>query len=295
MLISCPRCSSVYVVNKDQVPEKGKKFKCAECGKIWTVMPKDLFDVEPEKHKFKTQKVRPATEFDSDNENIRKMFEVLDRDTKGLFDKEPEQYTSNEELNRLIRHARVNISPLVVNGAIMIFILFLSAFIAYFNRYDVVRFMPRMQYFYEKFGIESVYYGRDLKIKEVATKHILKHGKHFIEAHGTIENEGKYKANVPPMRVIVSTITGQPLIRMIKNPVIPVVDPHFSYLFRVLIESLDNDTKILEIHFMSKEEYAEYEEEKRLKALKDAKGKKVLQQQNRFDLNRQKKEDLSKF
>ena len=123
MLISCPRCNSVYIVNAEQIPESGKRFKCAECGKIWTVTPKDLFEAEPEKRKFKTQKVRPASEFDSDNENVRKMFEMLDRDTKGLFDSAPEQYTSNEEINKFIRRMKIRISPLMVNGAIMIVIL----------------------------------------------------------------------------------------------------------------------------------------------------------------------------
>lgn len=294
MLISCPRCDSVYMVNADQIPEKGKKFKCAECGKIWTVMPKDLFDVEPEKKKFKTQKVRKASEFDGDDENVRKMFEMLNRDTKGLFENEPVQYTSNEELNKLIRKARVSISPLMINGVLMIVILVLSAFIAYFNRYDVVNAVPRMKYFYDKFGIECIYHGRDLKFTEVATKHILRKGKHYIEAHGVIYNDGKYKSTVPPIKAVVANLQGEPLIELIKDPVIPNVDSNFSSLFRILIESKDSKAKMLELAFLSKEEMAERNEEKAA-LTDDIKSADKQGKRRRFDLNARKNEQIDKF
>ena len=294
MLISCPRCNSVYMVKAEQVPEKGKKFKCAECEKIWTVMPKDLFDVEPEKKKFTTQKVRTASEFDGDDENVRKMFEMLDRDTKGLFENEPEQYTSNEELNKLIRKAKINISQVMINGIMMIIILFLSALIAYFNRYDVVNVVPRMKYFYDKLGIECIYYGRDLKFNEVATKHISRKGKHYIEAHGVIINEGKYKATIPPIKAIVSDVGGEPLVEIVKETTISTLDAHFSSLFRILIESKDNKSKLLELAFLSKEEMAERNEEKT--ALDDdSKTTDKQGKRQRFDLNARKNEQIDKF
>ena len=57
MLISCPKCSSVYNLADSYVPESGKKFKCAECGNIWVVYPRDLKDVIPE-NKIIRQKIR---------------------------------------------------------------------------------------------------------------------------------------------------------------------------------------------------------------------------------------------
>ena len=292
MLISCPRCNSVYVVEAEQIPENGKKFKCAECGKIWTATKKDLFDVDPYKKQFKTHKVRKASAFDSDDENVRKMFEMLDRDTKGLFDSQPEQYTSNEELNKLIRHLKVYISPLMINGAIMIIILILSAFIAYFNRYDVVNAIPRMKYFYDKFDIDCIYYGKDLKFRDIETKHLVKKGKHYIEVHGVIQNEGKYNSYVPPIRATVSSLNGEPLVEIIKNPVITTIDSHFSSLFRILIESTDSDAKLLELAFLSKEEQLEQDENfnKNSSSSKADQGKR-----KRFDLNARKSEQLDKF
>ena len=295
MLISCPRCNSVYVVKAEQVPEDGKKFRCAECGKIWTVKPKDLFDVEPEKNKFKTQRVRPASEFDSDNANVRKMFEMLDRDTKGLFENPPEQYTSNEEINRMIRRFKINISPIMVNGVMLIAILILSAIIAYFNRYDVVNIVPRMKYFYDKFGIECIYYGRDLKFTEVATKHITKKGKPYVEIHGVIYNSGDYKSNVPPIRATISTVEGEPMIETIKNPTIPTIDSKFSSLFRILIATADSKAKILDLDFISQEEQEEIDEERKAGIEKTTVIKNQQRRKRMFDLNAKKKEELEKF
>ena len=176
----------------------------------------------------------------------------------------------------------------------MIVILILSAFIAYFDRYDVVRIIPRMQYFYDKFDIDCIYYGRDLKFTEVDNKHITKKGKHYIEAYGVIENEGNYKSEVPPIKAVVSTVSGNPLVELVKNPVIPSIDAHFSSLFRILIESTDNEAKLLELSFLSREEQAQRAEE----ALANNDAKAVDKNQGkrkRFDLNARKIEQIDKF
>ena len=262
MLINCPRCNSVYVVKSEQVPENGKKFKCAECGKIWTVMPEDLFDDEPANKKIQTQKVRIASEVE-DDDNVRKMFELLNRDTKGLFDNEPEQYSSNKRLNKLIRKIKVTFSPMMLNGLLILTVFVLSAFIAYFNRYEVVNMVPRMKYFYDKFGIECIYHGRDLKFDEVTTKYLSRKGKQYIEVHGVIYNNGKYKSGVPPIKVVTLGINNEPLAEMVKNPIIPTIDSHFSSLFRILIENSGIKAKSIELSFLSKEETGtENEEEK---------------------------------
>ena len=252
MLISCPKCSSVYNIKAEDVPEKGKKFKCAECGEIWLVEQKDLFDENSEQKKVKPQLISPSLE--EDDENVRKMFELLGRDSKGLFDTPADTYTKNQKINKAIRHIAVNHSMLAINGLIMIIVLIMTAFILYFNRYDVVNLMPRMQHFYDRFGIENMYYGRDLKFSDTQTAHITKNGKHYIEIYGTIKNEGKYKSIVPPIKAVVTDAKGSPLLEIIKEPVISSIDAYFSSLFRILIEDTRNDATVLKLSFLSKEE-----------------------------------------
>lgn len=48
MLIRCPNCKVCYRISEELVPEKGRRFRCAKCGNVWTVMPADLFEETPE-------------------------------------------------------------------------------------------------------------------------------------------------------------------------------------------------------------------------------------------------------
>ena len=260
MLISCPKCSSVYTIKAEDVPEKGKKFKCAECGEIWQVERKDLFDENTKANKTEPKKKGLITQAETNEDDLRKMFEMLGRDTKGLFDNPVEQYSSNPNVDKVIRRIRINFSIVAFSGLIMIIILSMTAFILYYNRYDVVNIVPRMQYFYDKFELENIYYGRDLKFNDVKTDYVTKKGKHYIEVHGTITNEGKYVSKVPPIRAVVSAANGALIQEIIKDPIIATLDPQFSSLFRILIENTNNEKKILDISFLTKEEKLEREE-----------------------------------
>ncbi len=252
MLISCPKCSSVYTIKAEDVPENGKKFKCAECGEIWLVEQKDLFEEKAEQKTAKPQLI--SSNSISDDENIQRMFDMLGRDSKGLFDTPADTLTKNQKINKAIRHIAVNHSMLVIYGILMIAILMMTAVILYFNRYDVVNIIPRMQHFYDRFELENIYYGRDLKFSDTQTTYITKDGKHYIEIYGTIKNVGKYKAIVPPIKAVVTDISGFPLLEIIKDPIISSVDADFSSLFRILIENTRNDAAILKLSFLSKEE-----------------------------------------
>ncbi len=48
MLIRCPECRVCYRIEKEIVPEKGRKFRCARCGRVWRVLPEDLLEETPE-------------------------------------------------------------------------------------------------------------------------------------------------------------------------------------------------------------------------------------------------------
>lgn len=44
MQIYCPKCKTGYEIEADVVPEKGRRLRCAVCGKIFKCMPEDLID-----------------------------------------------------------------------------------------------------------------------------------------------------------------------------------------------------------------------------------------------------------
>ena len=76
MLISCPKCNSVYNLLNNRIPFDGKKFRCSQCGHVWTVYPKDVKDIEPE-NMVRSQIIRPAAVFDENLDDINAMFERL--------------------------------------------------------------------------------------------------------------------------------------------------------------------------------------------------------------------------
>ena len=44
MLIQCPNCEICYQIEKDILPEGGRKFRCAKCGQVWQARPEDAFE-----------------------------------------------------------------------------------------------------------------------------------------------------------------------------------------------------------------------------------------------------------
>ncbi len=44
MQIYCPKCKTGYEIDASVVPEKGRKLRCAVCGKVFKCLPEDLVD-----------------------------------------------------------------------------------------------------------------------------------------------------------------------------------------------------------------------------------------------------------
>ena len=131
MLISCPKCNAVYQIPDGKIPANGKKFKCAECGEVWTVRPQDVKGVKTEEKTaqvpssasvaaaflpqaensnphVKPQIISPQTTQNSDVEN---MFNRLSQDTKGLFNNNT---SSNTNTNNGWRPCPVYLSVMSV-------------------------------------------------------------------------------------------------------------------------------------------------------------------------------------
>lgn len=48
MLISCPKCHSVYEVPDDLIPKSGQNFRCAACSNVWNVIKSDALGYSKE-------------------------------------------------------------------------------------------------------------------------------------------------------------------------------------------------------------------------------------------------------
>ena len=103
MLLYCPQCNTGYEIEPDLIPEKGKKMRCAKCGKIWHCTREDLQaepaqpNVEPEETpapqpEEETPKTEDNTTPESEsveqapaNTEMQDIFSRLSSLTKDLF------------------------------------------------------------------------------------------------------------------------------------------------------------------------------------------------------------------
>lgn len=248
MLISCPKCNAVYVVSESQIPESGKKFKCAECGKVWDVKPEDLRNMEPENQEIKSQIVRPAAAYDNDEADLQEMFARMSQDTKGLF-------TNAKEVGgywgRMWRKIQVFFSPIMLNCTILLFIFGFTWYIAYYNRYEIVGLVPRLKDFYDKINLESIYAGKDVVFKNVYVRNIERRGKHFVEISGLLYNQGTLKSQILPIKAVMTNLNGEVEAEATKILTLKELSPEFSAVFRIVLDNKTTEAKKVSLTFDS--------------------------------------------
>jgi len=245
MLISCPKCNAVYMVSENQIPKDGKRFKCAECGNVWTVHPEDFKNIEPEKQ-VKSQIVRPAAAYDIDETDLENMFNRISQDTKGLFNGNS---SADGFFQKFFRKVQVIFSPMMLNCTILFFIFCGIFFIGYKNRYEIVGLIPRLENFYKNIDLEYIYKGRDIVFDDVKIKNIQHNGKHFVEVSGLLYNKGKLKSQILPVKATMTHNDGS--LAAEKTIILPVdkLEAKFNSVFRIILPNKTTDAKKLTLVF----------------------------------------------
>lgn len=246
MLISCPKCSSVYNVINNRIPFEGKKFKCSECGHIWAVYPKDLKELELE-NQVKSQMIRPAAALEETQDDINAMFDRLSEDTKGLFS----NYKADRGgiLGRIVRKIHVFFTPVMLVCTILLVIFCFTVYIGYYNRYEIVGFVPKLEDFYNKVELESIYAGRDVKFQNVKVNDLEKGGKHYIEITGVIHNEGDLSSQILPIKATMTNLNGEVEAETSHFLTLKRLGPDFSAMFRILLDNKTTVAKKLTLTF----------------------------------------------
>ena len=114
--------------------------------------------------------------------------------------------------------------------------IFLCGRLVYEYRYRIVAEATWLDGLYGRFGIESMYRGRDIKIEDVQIKEVTEKGLPYIEVSGRLHNTGKQTVRLLPVKVSVINQNNE-----IENEAVEIlpehrVDADFSVLFRVLLE-----------------------------------------------------------
>ena len=267
MLISCPKCVAVYDIEADKIPEQGRRFKCIECGHIWNVLPQEVSQIEPE-NKPKAQIILPS-EDEHHNDDVHEMFNRLSQNTNDLFtdsEKYTVKITENDNYTKQPQRAidretdgigifkrkmQVFFSPLFLNSLLILIIAALTTYIGYYNRYDVVRFIPSMENVYDNFNIASVRYGQDIAFEQVTTKQIQRGRKYFIEVSGRLFNKGKYKAKLFPVKATMLNLSDEIVAEDVKFIMPDSLAPQMSSLFFFVLENKTMKPKKINLSFVT--------------------------------------------
>lgn len=186
MLIRCPKCQTVYEVDDEVVTASGVKMHCQNCNETFKAYPEDAVKEQP--------KVQ--------NLNISKMFERIHDETLPFFDERPQK----------IRVVHLTHYKNHINYFLILMMLVLLVAMLYFMRYEVVRYVPKAEIFYEKLGVESVYEGKNLEIQDLQTDEKIIKNISKIRIKGNIYNDSEYNVSIPPLKVVVYNLKGETLL-----------------------------------------------------------------------------------
>lgn len=246
MLISCPKCRSVYDISNKKVSENGKKFKCAECGNIWTVYPSDENTSHAENASVaaQTDTVRTdelnqtaaqTTESQTDlNNDLDIMFSRLSQNTKTLF-------ASGNSVDSMsfwqkVRHYAINyISAYTIIAVLMPVCIILGAMLLYLYRYDIAAHIPGMDSVYAHMNYDSLYKGKDLVFKDVNIRNIRENNHSMLEISGRLHNNGKHIVTLLPVKASVIDADDVETDKKIEKLQERQLEPDFSALFRIVM------------------------------------------------------------
>ncbi len=213
MLIKCPKCNSVYDIPDNLITESGMAMRCAQCNEIWTAYPKDGL-----------KKLKSTS-----SKDINKMFERVSKETENLF-QEPEVRTVEK-----IKVVNVTRYKQTINLILLLIVICAMAAISYYMRYDIVRFIPEAERFYNKIQVESIPYGRNLEFQDITTSEFTKDNFAKIEIKGTIVNTGKYTSKIPPVKVDIYDKEGNLLLNTTHYLPIPRLEAGYNLLFNIVV------------------------------------------------------------
>lgn len=225
MLISCPKCNSVYNISDTKITPDGKKFRCAECSYVWKVYPQDVKNVDDEDK---------TSASNMQNDDINAMFSRLSRDTKNLFSSE--NAVENMSVFDKIRHYWDH-SVYVISACLLVICIVLATILAYQKRYDIVSEIPSLEKVYGRFNIESVYNGRDIIFRDVQIKEVYNYGKYNVEISGKLYNKGHKVVRVLPVKASFIADNGEVYDEIIELLPMQRLAPEISTLFSITVDS----------------------------------------------------------
>ena len=242
MLIRCPECEVCYRIELEMIPEKGRRFRCAKCGKVWQAFPQDAFEeteenaslvYNPETDDTGPEAVELSGEVDENDSSGEEQAETVsaeepaDEEEQSSAEteksEEPEEAKSeNSKVSNEIQEISDFLNwrnPYSRYGLLgVVGVIFVLAFFSF--RYEITRMIPAMENVYNLLGVESKIIGEGLDFRNVVRREYEEDYVRKLEVKGFIVNQTEQNLPVPPIYIEVLDKDGNILeIQNAKSPV----------------------------------------------------------------------------
>ncbi len=270
MLLYCPQCNTGYEIEPDLIPEKGKKMRCAKCGKIWHCTREDLQakpaqpSVEPEETpapqpEEETPKTEDNTTPESEsveqapaNTEMQDIFARLSSQTKDLFQQEQAR-PFHEKLFYKGKHALGLDRPGILKYYLLL-IMVMVALVLFAVRYEVVRVLPLAEKFYSALGVESRVVGEGLEFQNIIRNEYEEDYVRKLEIKGYIVNTTQQKIEMPLIHVEIMDKDTNLLQSVDDEPPISELGAGEKQMFRIVITQPSALAKYVLLTFSAKKD-----------------------------------------
>ena len=238
MLISCPKCHSIYEIPDDLIGKTGRNFRCQACGNIWHAMRSDALGYEeeaedkpfiepipvstPPERPFPSEKEEFIVPADSQPGRKTPSSADLLAEAGALPPEKPvapkdlelpkKFMTSAEVMAEAQRQAEIKEEPAAPELSapapfkgyrktyLLLFVLFLAA-AALFLRREVVTVYPAAEAWYGKIGLSGFDNAQYLAFEQISVAEKVENGKNALAVTAVIANRSVYTTDVPPVTV----------------------------------------------------------------------------------------------
>lgn len=288
MQIYCPKCKTGYEIEADVVPEKGRRLRCAVCGKVFKCMPEDLIDgsklrtaefTEEEKlrldeagHLRDEDAEGTADEPDADGEETAeddlpgKSLEELEEeareadseDVKDIFKRLSEEtealFKAESEEKPAQKAWKGVIKSLGLknprNYKYYYFVLLVFVLLgAYYARYEIVRAFPSMEPIYTVLGIKSRVTGEGLEFQNVTRREYEEDAVRYLEIKGFIVNKTKRTLDIPTIYAELLDKDAKLIQTQKAASVIPIITADGRVAFSFVVDRPSKLTKYIYLTF----------------------------------------------
>ena len=197
MILTCPNCSTRYMVKEDAISENGRTVRCAKCSTTWFVAAQPDALMLEDQDKAELTEVGTARR-DDDREGRTK--QRRQKNNEALNDGSPGAHVSIRDKADQSRRRR-RIFGVAMIWVTSLALLGIAAFLAYLFRQPIVKKYPQTSAVYEAFNIKASTTGLILSPPE--TEYIRVEGDTHLVVNGTVQNLTKERKTIPLVKLSI--------------------------------------------------------------------------------------------